>query len=165
MARKNGAISGLYGSQNDTWGRKRRPSGPSKPLGPRQGTTPMQRVKSPISTPGWVVSGTEVDEEVPSPARYLQQVLHTPQIHPEKAGPTPDGDHSPGCHLHIIIPLSQLHHLTVQIVGALWETGYSPDAAGPQSYNFPAQDRVQITETGRTLASVLHHSGPRFPYL
>lgn len=77
----------------------------------------------PTLTPGWIVGGTQVDEEVPGPARDFQQVLHAPQVHPQKAGPAPDGDHAPRSHPHIIIVLGQLHHLPVQVVGPLRKKG------------------------------------------
>jgi hypothetical protein len=91
----------------------------------------------PILTPRWIVSGTQVDEEVPGPARNFQKVLHAPQIHPQKAGPAPDGDHAPRCHPHILVVLGQFHYLPVQVVGTLREKGYSVDGAGHHSYCLP----------------------------
>lgn len=130
----------------------------------------------PILTPRWIVSGTQVDEEVPGPARNFQKVLHAPQVHPQKASPSPDGDHAPRCHPHIIVVLGQFHHLPVQVVGTLREKGYSVDGAGYQSYSPPLHPHHVRTEhkrhrreraSGRTPAPnrpchpMLAHAGPQ----
>lgn len=100
-----------------------------------------------MPTPGRVVGGTEVDEEVPGPAGHLQQVPHAPQVHPQQAGSAPDGDHAPGCHPHVVILPGQLHDLTVQVVGALrWTRGYSAATAGGAALQPPAPPWTSDTE-------------------
>lgn len=73
-------------------------------------------------SPGGEVCGTEVDKEVPLPLKHGQQVLHAAQVGFQQAGPTPDGDHAPGCGPHVGVQLSHLQNFTVQIVGPLQET-------------------------------------------
>lgn len=122
-----------------------RQNGPTNPDTP--GGTPFP----PILTPGWIVSGTQVDEEVPGPPRNFQQILHAPQVHPQKAGPSPDGDHAPRRHPHIIIVLGQLHHLPVQVVGTLRAKERSVDGGGHRGCSpHPREDTAQGTQTGES---------------
>lgn len=82
-------------------------------------TPPSPSPASARSSPRGVVSGAQVDEEVPGPLGQFQQVLHAAQVHLQQAGTSPDGHHAPGCHADVGVVLGQLHRLTMKVVGAL----------------------------------------------
>lgn len=70
-------------------------------------------------SPDWVISSTQVDEEIPGPISHGQQVPHALQIHGEQAGTAPYRRHAPRCDPDVGILVSQSHQLPVQVVRSL----------------------------------------------
>lgn len=71
------------------------------------------------TSPDGVVSGTEVDEEVPGPVSHLQEIPHALQVSGQEAGTAPDGSHSPGGDSDIVVLPGELEHLPMQVIGTL----------------------------------------------
>lgn len=82
-------------------------------------TLPLSSPDPARRPPRGVISGAQVDEEVPGPLGELQQVLHAAQVHLQQAGTSPDGHHAPGRHADVGVVPGQLHCLAVEVVGAL----------------------------------------------